>query len=368
MRSTGAVRGRLLVVGNPEVFHVGGHLHRAARELGLDVRLCDTRRAFDGPRWLIRLGWRLRGRSPLRLRTFGRQVLATCEQFRPKWLLATGMAPLGASILDAIRQLGIRRLNYLTDDPWNPAHFAPWFLAALSRYDQVFSTRRANLQDLRSAGCANVAFLPFGYAPELHFPESPRGEAEELRFACDVVFAGGADRDRVRMLREVAREGFNVHLYGGYWSRFRETKRCARGHADPPTLRRAIAGAKVALCLVRRANRDGTSMRSFEIPAMKGCMLAEATEEHLELLGEEGEAALYFREVPEMLAKLRRLLADAEERRRLAEAANWRIVSGGHTYADRLTAMLGVQTGRASRPGSTSTLPMASVCQSAPPT
>ena len=62
------------------------------------------------------------------------------------------------------------------------------------------------------------------------------------------------------------------------------------------TIRAASASAKVCLCLVRRANRDGHTMRSFEAAAIGGCILAEDTADHREIFGPEDYAARYFRE------------------------------------------------------------------------
>lgn len=328
----------LVLVGNPGAMHVGAHLHNAARSLGLAVRLCDATRAFGGPTWLRTLNWRLRGHRPTRLAGFSREVVRTCRELQPRWLLTTGLAPLDAPALEAIGRLGVRRLNYLTDDPWNPAHRAPWFLRGLPLYDAVCSPRSANLVDLRRLGCRQVAYVPFAYAPEVHYPESPGAALEVV--ASDVVFAGGADADRVPYLAALVRAGVSVSLYGGYWERIPTLRASARGHADPLTLRRSIAQASVALCLVRRANRDGHAMRSFEVPAMGGCMLVEDTTEHRALFGDDGAAVRYFGDVDELLDATRWLLTHPGERQRLAAAAHRLVVSGGHTYRDRLAGML----------------------------
>ena len=331
---------RLMIVGNPGAIHVGSHFDAAARAAGLDVTFCDETAAFAGPHWLARLAWRLGGRRPLRLRQFSDEVLAVCRATRPIWLLTTGLAPLDARTLATIGRLGIQTYNYLTDDPWNPAHRAPWFLAGLPLYDHVFSPRLANMDDLRRLGCQQVSHLPFAYAPAVHFPEAP-SKAEALRFATDVVFLGGADRDRIPVMSELARAGFRIALWGGYWERHVETRAHARGHADPRTVRHAIAGAKVGLCLVRRANRDGHAMRSYEVPAMGGCMLVERTEEHHSMFGDDGHAVVYFDSVECMIDRLRWLLRHDGERQRLAMAAHRLIVDGQNTYRDRLAAMLG---------------------------
>ena len=331
---------KILLVGNPDHVHVGAHLHQAAETAGLRVMFSDARSAFAGPAWRVKLNWWMRGHKPPRLRAFSQEVVHTCREFQPLWMLSTGLAPLDASALQAIGQLGVLRLNYLTDDPFNPAHRSPWFLKALPHYEHVFSPRRANMEDLCRLGCPAVSYVPFAYAPELHFPEPLAPAEEQARFAAEVVFAGGADCDRVPYIVALIRAGFKLALYGGYWERYPETKAHAQGHADPQTLRKAIRGAKVALCLVRRANRDGHAMRTFEVPAIGACMLVEDTEGHREIFGEDGKAVVYFRDVDDMIEKLRWLMVHDDERQRLVQTAHYLITQGKHTYRDRLMTML----------------------------
>jgi spore maturation protein CgeB len=338
----------MLLVGNPGVVHVGTHLLQAVKTLNLQVVFADATKAFAGPLWSVKFHWWLRGHHPPLLRRFSQHVIQFCQEFQPSCLLSTGIAPIERSALEAIGNLGIQRLNYLTDDPWNPAHWAPWFMKALPCYDQIFFPRRANLEDLQRLGCPKVAYLPFAYAPEIHFREPPATPSEEACLSSDVVFAGGADRDRVPLMAALARAGFRVRLYGGYWERFPETRPYTHGNADPHTLRKVIAAAKVALCLVRRANRDGHVMRTFEVPAMGGCMLTEDTEEHREIFGEEGKAVVYFRIVDEMIQKLNWLLDHDDERRRLADTAHTLITEGSNSYKDRLVSMLDLTRSQAS--------------------
>jgi hypothetical protein len=185
----------------------------------------------------------------------------------------------------------------------------------------------------------SACYLPFAYAPESHFPEKPTN-GEYARLQSDIIFAGGADRDRVPYMETLIQAGFGVALYGGYWERYAQTAPAGRGQADAATLRKAVSAAKVSLCLVRRANRDGNVMRSFELPAMAACMLAEDTEEHREIFGNDGEAVAFFRTRDEMVEKFRWLLAHEEVRRRLRETAYRIITTGRNTYRDRLEAML----------------------------
>jgi spore maturation protein CgeB len=255
-------------------------------------------------------------------------------------MLATGIAPVDAAALQEIGRLGVTRLNFLTDDPWNPSHRSQWFMNALPHYDWIFSTRTSNITDIKHRGGSRVAYVPFGYEPAIHHHDPPSSSAEKVQFAADIAFAGGADQDRIPIFTSLIHHGFNVALYGGYWSQYRETKAVARGHADARTVRKVIGGAKVALCLVRRANRDGSSMRTFELAAMGACMLAEYSDEHRQILGDDGDAVVYFRSTDQMISRLRWLLRHDDERRRLSHAVRERIASGRHTYRHRLETML----------------------------
>jgi spore maturation protein CgeB len=107
-------------------------------------------------------------------------------------------------------------------------------------------------------------------------------------------------------------------------------------------IRQAIGGCKIALCLVRRANRDGHCMRTFEVAAMGACMLVEETDEHHDIFGEDGEAVVYFRTIADMLERTHWLLDRPNERNRLAAAVHSRITSGKNTYRHRLATMLGL--------------------------
>jgi spore maturation protein CgeB len=316
--------------------HVGASIWRAAKHLGIEGIRLDASNATGGNRLLHALLWHFAGRRPPHLRRFSAEVLAACAQLRPDILIATGAAPLTKPTLRKLRARGIVSINYSTDDPWNPVMRASWYLKALPEYDFVFSTRRVNIEDFERLGCAEVHFLPFGYDEWLfRLPERrPAGVAH------DVLFVGGADRDRVAFMTEFMRSGPPVALVGGYWERFPAMRPYALGQRPPEALSALTAAAKVNLCLVRRANRDGHVMRSFEIAAIGGCMLAEDTTEHREIFGADGECALYFRTPEEAARRAQMLLVDAAERARLASAVRKLVVGGAHTYRARLLTML----------------------------
>ncbi len=330
---------QLIIVGVDNINHVGKAFLHGAKSLNINSLLIDSNLAYQAPKLIKQLNWHLRGRYPTRLNTFSQEVLTSCINHQPQFLLTTGICPLNVQVLQEIGKLGITKINFLTDDPWNPIHLAPWFFPSLPHYDIIYSPRKDNMQDLEKAGCKNVKYLPFAYNRDLFYPEKPT-ESEKEQYISDVIFAGGGDSDRVQYISALIKAGMKVHLYGGYWDNYPATKGYSKGFADSQMLRKAIATAKISLCLVRKANRDGNCMRTFEVPAIGGCMLTEYTQEHQEIFGLDGENVVYFKTIPEMVEKALWLLDNESERQKLANNAHLLITQGGHTYGDRLKTML----------------------------
>lgn len=334
MRHTDCIS--IAIVGNAGGPNVGESLRRAALAAGYRVQFFDSSRAAAGPRLLRSLNWHLAGRRLPRLKQVSTEIVRACTQTRPDVLIATGAAPLTKSALHALRGLGVGCMNFSTDDPWNPAQSSHWHLRALPAFDLVFTPRRANLDDFRRIGCANVCYLPFAYDDLLSAPPGEPGDA----LGCDVLFVGGADNDRAEFMNVFMAAGPPVALCGAYWERYAATRSHARGHKSYEDLCRLTAAAKVNLCLVRRANRDGHVMRSFEIAAVGGCMLVEYTEDHRAIFGSDGEAVVFFRTPEEAAKRAQLLIADNAERARLSASVRERIAGASHTYRDRLRSML----------------------------
>jgi spore maturation protein CgeB len=236
-----------------------------------------------------------------------------------------------------LRSLGIKVINYSTDDPWNLAQRAQWFLSALPAYDAVFTPRHANFDQFRRCGVRDVYYLPFAHDPEIHRPWPKDAPASA---PSDVIFVGGCDADRLPLISALIDQGLQVALFGGYWGGHSKTRAFWRGIADQNAIRSASATARICLCLVRHANRDGHTMRSFEAAAIGGCILAEDTADHRELFGPNDHAVRYFKNIPEMVQQAKWLIADPDARQRLSFQLRETFERRKHTYANRLTTML----------------------------
>ncbi len=328
---------KILIVGFSKPGHMGSYLAAAAGQLKLRYNIVDASEAESGNRILQSFYWHVCGKRPAYLNRFAKRVLDICAATRPDVVITTGRAPLHRSHVEKLCGLGATVINYSTDDPWNPVLRAPWFLRSLRSYDAIYTTRHANLDDFRRCGVRTVQYLPFAYDPEVH---RPWPENVPMGAPSDVLFVGGCDADRLPLVEALIDSGMEMALFGGYWDRHSKTRAYWRGIAGQDTIRAASAAAKTCLCLVRRANRDGNVMRSFEAAAIGGCILVEDTADHRDLFGPDDRAVRYFKTIGEMVLQAKLLIADADTRRRLSARLREIMAGGGNTYADRLATML----------------------------
>ena len=331
----------IMIVGPHGNTHLAGSLARAGGELGLKILSIDTAPAYNSNVVLKSLYWRLGKRRAVHMRRFSENVAAALTAAGPRVLLTIGQLPLDNTVISLAQREGVLCVHWSTDDPWNAACIAGWYLRTLAQYDLILTPRRSNISDLEKLGCRQVIWMPFGYDPGL-FAKPPDQPCLEPVY--DVVFVGGADKDRAGFFVDFIRHGGAPVFVGAYWQRWPEFRERALGSKNAEELTLITATAKVNLCLVRRANRDGHVMRSFEIPAVGGFMLAENTAEHRELFGPEGEAVLYFATASEAAQKVEWALENPKDRRRMAAAAHELVRRGNHTYRHRLESLLDLVT------------------------
>jgi hypothetical protein len=330
-------------------FFVEAAAQLAQKDAGeFSYEFCDEA-PFDkgGSRLLQRIARRIARRPPVDCAAINRRFLTQAVAFRPDLILICKGAFLTRATLARVKAAtGAALINYATDDPFNSRVSPPGQIETIPLYDLYVCTKWAIMKDVVRAGCSNVMYLPFGYQPSVHFPEPPASAEERRRFDSDVVFIGSYDRERIVFFRHLLKQipSLKLALYGGQWNRSLRLRRYWRGFALGRDFRLALAGARIAVNLVRHANRDTHSMRSFELPACGCFMLAERADEHLALFQDEHEGA-YFSSPQEFAAKVRYYLAHERERAEIAQAQYLRVTTGGHTYGDRLAAILAAAKG-----------------------
>jgi len=322
---------------------LGSKFLRGAQQAGLDPKR-DLLVAYTSPApaFSPSMG-RLRGKVFYRLADrrswewwgFQRKLIALIEQHKPRLVLVTGILPLAPQVFQAIRASGGRIVNYLTDDPWNPIHRRRCFLRNLKDYDHIFSTKEALRQRLEAAGTLSTSWLPFAYDPELHHPIDFTDPE-----AADVLFVGTGAAERLPWLEALADlPGLRRRIHGNSWEGL-STPGWEKGPAVVgEDYCKAMGSARVVLGLLRQANGDLSTDRSYEIGAIGGCGLYQDTSEHRALLQNYPDGG-FFKDPTELRARVEALLRDPERQEQLRQGGAQTVRRPQHTYGARLRTIL----------------------------
>ncbi len=339
---------KLLFVGPNAVGANGTSWRNALAQLGYEIRTIDSERSVPYPTALAAcIANKLRGRPPdAVVRRFNDSIIAAAREFRPDMSMYVKASWVSAGTLAETAKYG-PNLAWMNDDMFNPANQTRFFAEAVRRFDCVFTTKSYNVREFQRAGAPLALYVPNSYDPEVHFPVRPAGH-ELPKFTGDVAFIGTFRPGRADYLARLAdRREFQFNIWGGgwhkarradFWHRRRRWRNLLRSIRGPELwaaeMGKAIHANRVVLNLLHRGNRDLQTCRSFEIPACRGLMLADRTEEH-RMYFEEDKEAVYFASFEEMVDKARFYVAHDSARDRIAAAAYERSINSGYRYVDR---------------------------------
>lgn len=268
---------------------------------------------------------------------------------KPSVLVAWRCTHLLPSTIKEINKIGILTVSYNNDDPfgptthcnapWHHRYLWHWYLKGLKFYKLNFFYRLLNVVEAKRLGVDHAEVLMPYFIPHQNRPVTLT-QAEELVYGCDAVFIGHYEPDeRVKHLRALVESGVSVKLFGGgYWSS--EVLGELYPYFAPlvPVIddeyAKALCGAKVCLAFISKLNRDTYTRRCFEIPACGRVMLAERTDDLLNMFEEDKEAC-FFSSSEELVMKVKWLLGDPETAKKIALAGLQRVWNDGHDVNSR---------------------------------
>jgi len=207
-------------------------------------------------------------------------------------------------------------VSYSPDDMINPDNQSSQYLESIPLYDFHITTKSYNVREMQALGAKQVVFVNNAFDPIEHTPS-------DCNYKYDVGFVGTYENDRAEVIYELARSGYNISVWGNWpskWSnKLRSVGVCIHvGEVLGEHYSAAISKCRINLCFLRKINRDLQTTRSIEIPAMKGFMLAERSNEHLSLFLE-GHEADFFSTKEELKLKIDKYLSDDSLREEVAK-------------------------------------------------
>jgi spore maturation protein CgeB len=341
-------RRRILVIGPLDQGALAESYARAFERLGMEVARFDSERAlmqasrFTGNRIMRRAL-----RSSL-WNAVNREASEVAQRVQPALIFAVKCTFFHPETVRQIRKsTGAPFVNYYPDNPyigirWDPRGASAMrrdLIEVLRQYSIVWMWERSLLERLRHDN-VEAKYLAFAVDPELYRPQ-PCDEGlhcELCGCAHDVAFVATCARARRAELSAVRRH--SVAIWGNNWPK-KWKPPSAQHRAHPAVWGNAVcrfyAQVPVSLNVLNAESLEGHNMRTFEVPASGGVMLARFTPAQHEFFPE-NEAAVYYRSPAELDDKIDSLLRDRELRARIRK--NAARLAAAQTYDVRAAQVL----------------------------
>lgn len=341
---------KILYLGDDNPFSTSAHRAVALRRLGHAVTVINPRAVLPKSRIIGGISTRV-GLWP-----FAPWVNAALRRkigpgtFDLVWI--DGGADLSPGFHAWLRGRGMRIVNYNVDDPFGTRDGHKWdfYRRSVSQHDLTVVVRDENVAEAQAAGARRPLRVFRSYDPVAHEPVALTADERAL-WASEVVFVGSWMPERGPLMVRLLELGVPLTIRGDHWQYAPELEKLRpviRGAAVyGQDYVKAIRGARIALGLLSRGNRDQHTQRSAEVPFIGGAVFcAERTPEHEKLLAD-GTEAVFWSTPEECAARCAELLADEPRRVRMAAAAQERMKASQLSNDEVLAAVLRVLAGRA---------------------
>jgi spore maturation protein CgeB len=317
---------------------------RALIALGHDVRAIDLLGFIDTRASLLpKLRRHLHlGRG---VAAYNAELLKRAAAWNPEVVWLDAPAQVWPRTVNLLRSSGAMVVNHNTEYVGFRRYWFRHLLAATALYDAHFVTNNLTAEILTRLGARRVIMGQFSYDPGLHHPMALTEEDTE-RYRTDAIFVGHWEPRSARLVAQLRRSGLMVSVYGPNWRR-------AVRLGDRRSIRpiygeeyvKALAGAKICLCFLSRWNRNQATLRTFEIPASGGFLVADRTPLHSSYF-QEGKEAEFFSSGDELVEKCRHYVVHSDTRVGIARAGHERCIQGSHAHKDEVERLLSELRGR----------------------
>lgn len=327
---------RLMIVGSDKVYAIENYYRNHLMEQGVEISLFTAQSYFYDyyqKSVIHKLLYRasLSGIIPKINKMFRERV----EEFNPDiiWIFK-GMEIVPESLVWA-QDRNIKLVNYNPDNPFifsGRGSGNPNVTNSISLYDLHFTYNLDVKEKLEHEYQAKTAYLPFGYELSDSVYELCTDQPEILK----LCFLGNPDTDRAAFIEAMAQAGIPVDVYGNDWKQFvKNSAITISGPVYGEEFWKILRRYRIQLNLMRPHNEHSHNMRSFEVPAVGGIMLAPDTPDHRNHF-ENGKEVFLFSGIDDAIGKAKAILnmpaADADEIR--TNARN-RSVEFGYSYRKR---------------------------------
>ncbi|HEV2714891.1 MAG TPA: glycosyltransferase, partial [Terriglobales bacterium] len=228
-----------------------------------------------------------------------------------------------------------------------------WVTESIPYFDYYCTYNGSLVEPLKRAGAKKVIQSPFAWDPWLHPAEVEICQEDRERYACDVMFVGNGDEYREKWLENIMEAAepykWQFHVYGCWnprrGSRVMQAIRGAQIYGLEMV--KAVRAARISINVLRAQNEGSHNMRTFEIPGCRGLMASQFSAEQNEFF-KGGEAAIYFKNPGEAVAKIADVISQEAKLKNLVAQAHE--IARQNTYVHRAKSLIDAIRAESSTP------------------
>lgn len=327
---------KILIVGSDQVWSIEKIYLKYLSEIGLETELFAAQNFFFkyyNPGLINKIFFRL-GISSI-YKKINALLLEKAKQYKPDIIWIFKGMEIFPETIDQLKLSGIKVANYNPDNPFifsGRGSGNENVKNSTGKYNLHFAYDRTVQKKIADEYSIKTAYLPFGFELSESLYEDCVAQKEIIK----VCFLGNPDNERAFFLKSLLDAGIQIDLYGNDWNKFINHQNAS---VFPPVYGdefwKILRRYRVQINLMRIHNINSHNMRSFEIPAVGGIMIAADTPEHRMFFENEKEIFL-FKNLNECKERINYVLnLSAEDANKIRNHARLRSISSGYSYKDR---------------------------------
>ncbi|WP_088840914.1 glycosyltransferase [Listeria sp. ILCC797] len=319
-------------------------LFHGFRALGFQVMTVATDIPFYKYSLAERAYMRLAGKPyPHKYQQFNDEIIRILKSQTPQILFVVKGLWVSVETIEYAKKLGVKTIHFhpdfLFDDRY---HTSKVLNDAITAYDVAVTPKMTEVAKYRQHGCAHVLQVQYAFDPAIHRPVT-LSDADKSRYGAEFTFVGRMEEQRAFWLNEMAKQDYDLKVWGTNWQKIPSNAElrnyCTFQGVYTEDMAKVFGASGVALGFLTHLSSEQHTARTFEIPACRGFLLTERTEEQ-QALFKEGIEADFFSDTEELLEKVAFYHAKPELRESIRQKGYEKVLQLDATYARRIQEIL----------------------------
>lgn len=274
------------------------------------------------------------------IQKYNKELVETANRMKPDVLWIDKGSWVFPSTVKHLQSKGAKVILYTPDSAFFHNQ-SRWFNDNIPLFDGLVTTKLYEVEEYNRRKAANLIVKPPMYFKEYHYPVEPTAE-EKARFECDAAFVGTFTEGRDKYLLPLLDAGVELKIWGNFWDRCKDPRlqQCVQGRGVfGRDYILGISCGRLSLGILNPLVPDTSTTRTVEIPATRGLLFAERTDEHRDMY-EEDKEAVFFNSVDECVEKALHYLNHPEERAAVVEAGFQRTLNSHYDAGSQIKDVL----------------------------